>query len=83
MSEREIKTNLKLSADFSDYVVKHPDIILGVSSDSRIVFVSPSNPSLTEKNLKLAERIAQKEKRKVYKAIKTRSKWTVEPVLKS
>ncbi|TSC79115.1 MAG: hypothetical protein G01um101433_12 [Parcubacteria group bacterium Gr01-1014_33] len=82
MSEREIKTNLKLSADFSDYVVKHPDIMRGVSSGSRIVFVMPSNPSLTEKNLKLAERIVQKEKRKVYKAVKTKNKWTVEPVLK-
>ncbi len=80
MSELEIKKNLKLSADFSDYVVKHPDIMRGVSPESRIVFVMPSNPSLTEKNLKLAERITQKEKRKVYKAVKTRNRWTVEPV---
>ena len=80
MSERDIQTNLKLSANFSDYVVKHPDIMRGVSSDSRIVFVAPSNPSLTERNLELAEKIVQKEKKKVYKAVKTKNKWKIEPV---
>jgi len=80
MSEKDVKINFKLSADFNKYVLHNPDVVKGLSSDSCIVFAEPKNPSLTQKNLKLADKIMKEERKKCYQAFKTKGVWEVKPL---
>lgn len=81
MSERDVQTNFRLSADFNSYVIKHPEVLkVSGAHDTCIVFVDPANPSLSRKNIELAEKITKEENKKCFKAIKGRGRWKLEPV---
>ena len=80
MSNKDIQTNFKLSADFNAYIMKHPEIAKSIPNDARIVFYPLSNPHLAQKNMKLAEKVSREEKKKYFKAIKTDRDWKLEPV---
>lgn len=82
MSEREVQFNFNLSADFNGYVVRHPEILRGVSSDSCIVFSDSAHPGLSGKNILMGEKVAREEKKKCFIAVKTGRRWKVEPIKK-
>jgi len=77
MSNADVKKNFSLSAAFTKYVVKNPDVLDGVPKGACIVFTVKSDPSLTKKNQRLAEEVMQRSKKPCYKAEKIGSAWRV------
>jgi len=80
MSKKNVTKNFKLSEEFNDYVVKHPDIFEGIPNNACIVFGVKNDPKLTKENLKLAEKIKKEERKKCLKAIKEKGKWILEAI---
>lgn len=80
MSKKDIQKNFKLSEDFNNYVVKNPKIVKNIPENACIVMIPKNDPKLTEKNLKLAEKVIKREHKPCFKAVKKNHKWTLEPI---
>ena len=80
MSKQEIKTVLRLSSSFDNYVIQHPAILNGITRKDCIVFTVKSQPRLWKKNLALAKRVISNEKRRCFLAMRTRGGWKLERV---
>ncbi|MEK9152613.1 MAG: DUF5647 family protein [Patescibacteria group bacterium] len=72
-----IKLNAQLSASFSGYVSKYPDVLKGVPKDACIVFTTTSNERLSRINEDIAKEVVKKEKKQCYIAKKNSRGWTV------
>ena len=57
---KKIEKNLKLSAEFQEYILKHPKILDDLPPHSKII---------------LDDKITKEEKNNVYRAVKSRSGW--------
>jgi len=77
MSKKDIEKNFELSEDFNNYVIKNPDAIRNVPENACIVMTPKNDSKLTEKNLKLAEKIMKKQHKPCFRAIKENQKWVV------
>ena len=57
MSEKELfEKNLELSAEFSKYLLTHPELETQIPEGSQVVFLLDSDPELSRKNLALAKK---------------------------
>lgn len=77
MSNLHIKNNLKLSGEFTNYIVKHPGVMKGVPKNACIVFVVESEPTFTKRNIAIARKLKGKEKEACYTAEKKSTGWKV------
>ena len=80
MSKKDIQKNFKLSEDFNNYIIKNPKALKSVPENACIVMTPQSDSKLTEKNLKLAEKVMKKEHKPCFRAIKKDREWIVEPI---
>jgi len=80
MSERNVKKNFKLSEDFNNYVIEHPEIFKRVPKDACIVMTEKKDSNLTKENIEMAKEIIRKERKSCFKAIKKNRKWMLEAV---
>ncbi len=77
MTKKNIQKNLKLSYDFNVYVVRHPEMLKGISSSACIVMGSFRQPELTKKNKKMASKITKDKKKKCYQAMRIKNGWSI------
>lgn len=74
-----VRKNLELSADFSSYLIEHPNTAKNMPSGTCVIFEVPSDKLFSRENLKLAEEMRQKGK-KCYIATKERGNgWSLRP----
>jgi hypothetical protein len=77
MSKRDIQKNFSLSAQFNEYVVRHPEVAKPLVDNACVVFLPKDDPVLSEKNRKMASIIMEKNQRKCYGAVKAGRKWNL------
>lgn len=78
MSKKTIvDKNFALSASFTDYVIKHPEITEHIPKNACLIFEDKSDEYLTRKNRKIAREITKEKGEKCFSAIKENNKWTV------
>ena len=80
MSKKEIQTNFNMSAEFTQYTLKHPGILSDIPKNAQIILVPKNNMKLAEKNIELGEKIKKNEQKSVVQAIKVGNKWSIEPL---
>lgn len=72
MSKKDIKTNLRLSASFDEFVAENPDVLSEIPTSACFVMGSYRNPLITKKNARLARRIAKRDNSSCYQAVRQR-----------
>lgn len=79
MTKKTIDKNFALSASFTKYAVKNPEITKALPKGACLVFADKSDSYLTKKNMELAREM-KKEGEKCFKAVKEKRSWTIEPI---
>lgn len=77
MSEAFIKKNVKLSLEFDDYLVKHPQLFSVIPNGAYIVITLNGDKKFNEESLSL---IKDRRRKKVIEAHKSGSAWSVRPL---
>ena len=77
MSETFIKKNVKLSLEFDDYLVKHPDLFADIPNGAYIVITVNSDSRFNADSLSL---IRDKRHKKVVEAHKSGTSWSIRPL---
>lgn len=80
MSKKDIQKNFKLSEDFNSYVVRNPKVVKNIPENACIIMTPKNDSKLSEKNLKLAEKIMKKEHKPCFRAMKENQKWKIKPI---
>ncbi len=71
MNKKELfEKNLVLTAEFSRYVLEHPEVAKGIPKDAVIVVLPEYDKKLAEENLKLAKEMKEKKQPIVFVRIK-------------
>ncbi len=77
MSNADVKKNFSLSAAFTRYVVKNPDVLKGIPKKACIILTEKSDPVFSKKNVQMAEKEMRASKTSCYKAEKVGGTWRV------
>ncbi|MEK7152979.1 MAG: DUF5647 family protein [Patescibacteria group bacterium] len=77
MSEAFIKKNVKLSLEFDDYLVKHPQLFSEIPNGAYIVITLNGDRKFNEDSLSL---VRDKRRKKIVEAHKTGSAWSIRPL---
>lgn len=77
MSEAFIKKNVKLSLEFDDYLVKHPDLFAEIPNGAYIVITVGSDNRFNADSLSL---IRNRRHKKVVEAHKAGASWSIRPL---
>ena len=80
MGEKQITKNFKLTGEFNNYAVNHPEVFEGIPGNACIIMIQKNDPEFTKENLELAKKIIRKEGKKCYKAFKKNHKWILEAI---
>lgn len=78
MSEKDVRKNFSLSAEFNEYLIQHPAIAKDVPQNACIVFIPKDNQTLAKKNREMAKAITKRQHRPCFGAMKEGSEWTVQ-----
>ena len=79
MTRNIIDKNFALSASFTKYAVKNPEVMDDLPRGACLVFADKSDSYLTRKNMELAREM-KKEGEKCFKAVKEKRSWTIKPI---
>ena len=77
MSEAFIKKNVKMSLEFDDYLVKHPDLISKIPNGAYIVITLSDDTGFNDQSLSM---IKDKRRKKVVEAHKSGKAWSIRPL---
>lgn len=78
MTKKTIDKNFALSASFTEYAIKNPEVTESLPRGACLVFTDKSDPYLTKENMRLGREI-RKGGEKCFKAVKEKRRWTIEP----
>lgn len=78
MSEAFIKKNVKLSLEFDDYLVRHPNLFSEIPNGAYIVITLNGDKRFNTESISL---IKDKRRKKVVEAHKSGSSWSIRPLL--
>lgn len=77
MSEAFIKKNVKLSSEFNDYLVRHPQLFEAIPNGAYIIITVQEDSSFNTQSLSM---IRDKRRKKIVEAHKSGSDWTIRPL---
>lgn len=77
MSKADVEKNFTLSGSFTSYTLKNPKVLKDIPRNACIVMTSKSFPSLSKRNIEIAEKIMKERKVACYKAEKVAKGWTI------
>lgn len=77
MSEAFIKKNVKLSLEFDDYLVKHPNLFSEIPNGAYVVITLNGDQKFNAESLSL---VRDRRRKKVVEAHKSGSSWSVRPL---
>ena len=76
MSEQFVKRNIKLSMEFDEYIVKHPELFKRIPSGAYIVITVKNDPKFTKESVSIVKNSRRK---KIIEAQKSGASWTLRP----
>ena len=76
MSEKFVKKNIKLSMEFDEYLVKHPELFKKIPNGAYIVITIKNDPKFTEQSVSILKNTRRK---KIVEAQKSGTSWTLRP----
>ncbi len=77
MSETFIKKNVKLSLEFDDYLVKHPQLFSKIPNGAYIVITLSNDKKFNTESISL---VKDKRRKKIVEAHKSGSAWSIRPL---
>ena len=77
MSDAFIKKNVKLSLEFDDYLVKHPDLFKDIPNGAYVVITISGDDKFNADSISILRGIKHK---KVVEAHKSSNRWSLRPL---
>jgi len=77
MSEAFIKKNVKLSLEFDEYLVKHPNLFADIPNGAYIVITLSHDEKFNTESISL---VKDKHRKKIVEAHKSGAAWSVRPL---
>lgn len=77
MSEAFIKKNIKLSLEFDDYLVKHPELFSEIPHGAYLVITVKNDASFNTQSMSL---IRNRQRKNVVEAHKSGTSWAIRPL---
>ncbi len=77
MSEAFVQKNVKLSLEFDDYLVKHPQLFAQIPNGAYVVITLNDDTTFNAQSVSM---IKDKRRKKVVEAHKAGSAWTIRPL---